>query len=189
MNYKPVLDVRSRILLAAKAELAAHGAAGARVDRIAEGAQTSKERMYAYFSSKDEIFASVFREFGATIDGVVERAFPDLEQAVGDLFDFFNADPVNVKLWLRQAANRDIEDLPRLSDSVFAARAEQVRAAQAAGRIRVGCDPADVLNYVFMLSLSWAIAPPELRSVAESRDLPARRAAAQGAIRAIFGPV
>ncbi|MET7322823.1 TetR family transcriptional regulator, partial [Streptomyces sp. NPDC005549] len=52
-------DTRERILTAAMAEFARHGIAGARVDRIAKLARTSKERVYAYFRGKEALYAAV----------------------------------------------------------------------------------------------------------------------------------
>ncbi|WSS45606.1 TetR/AcrR family transcriptional regulator [Streptomyces sp. NBC_01187] len=43
----------------AKAEFSQHGIAGARIDRIAKAARTSKERVYAYFSSKVALYRFV----------------------------------------------------------------------------------------------------------------------------------
>ncbi|MEU9271169.1 helix-turn-helix domain-containing protein [Streptomyces sp. NPDC048251] len=44
---------------AAKAEFSLRGMAGARMDRIARGAGTSKEHVYAYFSSKVTLYRFV----------------------------------------------------------------------------------------------------------------------------------
>ncbi|MFF4733954.1 TetR family transcriptional regulator [Streptomyces mirabilis] len=52
-------SVRDRIVSAAKAEFSQYGIAGARMDRIARGAGTSKERVYAYFSSKVALYRFV----------------------------------------------------------------------------------------------------------------------------------
>lgn len=40
--------------------VAAHGIAGARVDRIVAGARTNKAQLYAYFGSKDGLFDAIF---------------------------------------------------------------------------------------------------------------------------------
>ncbi|MDR6201081.1 AcrR family transcriptional regulator [Microbacterium sp. SORGH_AS428] len=40
-------------------QFAAHGPAGARIDRIAEAAGVNKERIYSYFGSKDALFEAV----------------------------------------------------------------------------------------------------------------------------------
>src|SRR6185312_3269195 len=50
---------RERILAAAKTEFSARGLAGARINRIATDAHASKERLYAYFPSKEALFAAV----------------------------------------------------------------------------------------------------------------------------------
>ena len=50
---------RDRILAAAKDEFATYGLAGARINRIAAQARASKDRLYAYFASKEELFAAV----------------------------------------------------------------------------------------------------------------------------------
>jgi AcrR family transcriptional regulator len=50
---------RGRILEAAKAEFAAHGLGGARVDRIAAQADANKRMLYYYFGNKDDLFLAV----------------------------------------------------------------------------------------------------------------------------------
>ncbi len=63
----PVVDVRGRdpersraaILKSARDEFAAHGLAGARIDRIAERAGLNKRLIYYYFNSKDDLFLAV----------------------------------------------------------------------------------------------------------------------------------
>ena len=47
---------KQRLLQAATDEFAAHGIAGARVDRLADTAQANKQLIYAYFGSKDGLF-------------------------------------------------------------------------------------------------------------------------------------
>jgi AcrR family transcriptional regulator len=50
---------KERLLEAATAEFAAHGIAGARVDRIAAAARANKQLIYAYFGSKEQLFDAV----------------------------------------------------------------------------------------------------------------------------------
>lgn len=50
---------RDAILAAAVGEFAAEGFAGARIDAIAERSQANKQRIYAYFGSKDGLFRAV----------------------------------------------------------------------------------------------------------------------------------
>ena len=53
-------DTRRRLLEAATTETSAYGIAGARVDRIASAAKANKQAIYAYFGSKDALFAAAF---------------------------------------------------------------------------------------------------------------------------------
>ncbi|MCY1285869.1 HTH-type transcriptional repressor NicS [compost metagenome] len=62
---KPVRDseaTRARILKAAKAEFAKLGLAGARIDSIAERAQSNKRMIYEYFDNKDGLFQAVLED-------------------------------------------------------------------------------------------------------------------------------
>ncbi len=51
---------RSRLLDAARTEFAAHGYAGARVDRIATAAGVNKRMLYHYFGNKRELYRMVY---------------------------------------------------------------------------------------------------------------------------------
>jgi TetR/AcrR family transcriptional regulator len=54
---------KQKIIDAARAEFAAHGKAGARVDRIAQLAGVNKAMIYYHFQSKDNLYMEVIREF------------------------------------------------------------------------------------------------------------------------------
>lgn len=56
-----------RILAAAKAEFAAQGLAGARVDAIAAAAGVTKQLVYHYYEGKDKLFEAVLAEASATV--------------------------------------------------------------------------------------------------------------------------
>ena len=79
---------RARILEAATDEFAAHGLAGARVDRLAARAGANKERIYAYFGSKEGLFdATVEANIEQLIDAVPFTA-DDLPGYAESLFEF-----------------------------------------------------------------------------------------------------
>src|SRR3977135_1024676 len=89
---------RQRLLDAAGEEFAARGIAGARVDRIAQAAQSNKAQIYHYFGSKDGLFEAVF-------DRVVEatlREIPidpaDLPEYAGRLFARYREHPESQRL-------------------------------------------------------------------------------------------
>src|SRR5215213_1186951 len=89
---------RERVLAAAFIEFAVHGIAGARIDRIAKAAKTSKERVYVYFRSKDEIYAAVIAEQIRVFLDAVTLDPHDIPRYVGELFDFNAAHPELMRL-------------------------------------------------------------------------------------------
>ncbi|MGW4806004.1 TetR family transcriptional regulator [Kitasatospora sp. NPDC004272] len=94
-------STKQRLLSAAREEFAAHGIAGARVDRIAELAGVNKERIYGYFGSKQKLFDQVV---ALALDELAE-AVPlhpgdDPAEYVGRVYDFHRANPVLLRLSL-----------------------------------------------------------------------------------------
>jgi AcrR family transcriptional regulator len=83
--------MRRRILEAAKQEFAAHGLAGARVDRIAAEAGANKRMLYYHVGKKDDLYLAVLE--GAYEKIRVEERSLDLEhldppEAIRRLIDF-----------------------------------------------------------------------------------------------------
>src|ERR1700709_2075594 len=84
---------RRRLVQAALAEFAAHGIAGARIDRIAKAANCSAGLVYTYFGSKEELFSAAF---DCLIETWLEEApiTPDnLPEYAGKLFDGYEDHP------------------------------------------------------------------------------------------------
>ncbi len=61
-------DTQRRILNAATKLFAANGYAGTTVDEIADEAKANKQRIYAYFSSKQKLFESVIMKLFQDVD-------------------------------------------------------------------------------------------------------------------------
>ncbi len=104
----------ARILAAAADEFAERGLAGARVDRIAERAAANKQRLYAYFTSKDALFDAVVED---RIDQFVDAVPFDADDLPGyavRLLDFNLAHPELVRLLLWHTLERPgvLERLP-----------------------------------------------------------------------------
>src|SRR3979411_1781600 len=83
--------MRLRILKAAKAEFAAHGLAGARVDRIAANAGANKRMLYYHVGNKEDLYLAVLE--GAYEKIRAEERGLDLErrdprEAIARLIDF-----------------------------------------------------------------------------------------------------
>src|SRR6478735_3258030 len=127
-------DTRARILAAATSEFAERGLAGGRVDRIAVAAKANKERIYAYFGSKEGLFDAAFEAIiGELLDTVPFDAF-DLPGYAVRLYDFALTHPnlVRLGLWYSLERPSSLEDLPQAKAST-ARKVESLVAAQRAG--------------------------------------------------------
>ncbi|MET8352675.1 TetR family transcriptional regulator [Micromonospora sp. NPDC005206] len=209
---------QERILSAAQSEFARHGIAGARVDRIAKAARTSKERVYAYFHSKEELYSVVARH-QLTLAAEAAPLDPrDLPTYAGALFDYFttHSDRLRFLSWGRleltpEADTADLTFDPTGDGAEDAAggpgtaaagpsdpygksmiaKVEKLRQAQQAGHLDPSWDPVDVLALVSQIAFTNA-GQPELadlaRRVAADTSTGARRAAVVRAVSALFPP-
>lgn len=183
-----------RILTAATDEFAQYGVAGARIDRIARRAKSSKERLYAYFRSKQELYRFVAERELAAMTAATRLDATDLPGYAGRVHDYFMAHPDHLRLmhWgrLDVAGNETPGDPFQVAVRQTVRRGvEQVRQAQLAGHLDPAWDPIDVMVVVNQIALSWA-EQPDLVDLAEGqvRDPSdaARRAAIVAAVAGLF---
>src|SRR5437899_4181316 len=83
--------MRIRILEAAKQEFAAHGLAGARVDRIAAHADANKRMLYYHVGKKDDLYLAVLEAAYEQIrveERGLDREHLEPPQAIARLIDF-----------------------------------------------------------------------------------------------------
>jgi AcrR family transcriptional regulator len=93
-------DTQAKLLEAAHVEFAEYGLAGARVDRIAERSGVNKQRVYAYFGSKEALFAAVLSDaFEHLTQNVPIPTTKDgLRRYAGEVFDYHRRHPDLVRL-------------------------------------------------------------------------------------------
>jgi TetR/AcrR family transcriptional regulator len=110
----PEASTRMRILDAALHEFAAHGVAGARVDRIAKAAGVNKAMIYYHFDSKEELYHTILDEFFYDVISKIRRevgAESTLEARLRVLAEHYNEvfakDRTVLRLMLRELANPD----------------------------------------------------------------------------------
>lgn len=86
---------RARILAAARSEFAELGVAGARVDSIAATANINKQRIYAYFGDKEQLFDAVLTNaFERLTDAVpLPQSRRELVEYASRVFDFHVQNP------------------------------------------------------------------------------------------------
>ncbi|MEV0326904.1 TetR family transcriptional regulator [Micromonospora echinospora] len=182
---------RERILSAAMEEFARHGIAGARVDRIAKLAKTSKERVYAYFRSKYALYAAVAAREYVVIAEATQIDPTDLPGYAGRLFDYFVARPDHHRLitWGRLELPGTATGADDPTQAAITRKIDQLRQVQQAGQLDPTWDPADVLALVNQIATTWA-AQPELSEAAAAHavdpTIAARRAAVVTAVERLF---
>lgn len=182
---------RRRLLDAATEEFAAHGIAGARVDRIAAAARSNKAQMYGFFGSKDGLFDAVLAEHFELIVNAAPLDGADLPGYATALYDAYLEHPRVVRLatWCR-LERHPTGDL--FADGVdhSAHKVAVVAAAQRDGHVDPTLDPADVLSVVIAMAMAWSPAsilitagPHEPEAVHERR-----RQGLAAAVRRAFAP-
>jgi AcrR family transcriptional regulator len=180
------------VLAAALEEFAHHGVAGARVDRIARAAKTSKERVYAYFRSKEELYAAVAADQLREIMDRTELDPADLPGYVGELFDFYAEHPELLRLasWSRLEPNEALIGLGKAGFASLRTKLDAIERGQAEGVLDAAFEPVDVLLLLVHLSMGWFTAV-EFHALVDADDPQVharRRAAAVLAAERLFPP-
>jgi AcrR family transcriptional regulator len=180
------VTAKDRVLAAALTEFAQHGVAGARVDRIARSAKTSKERVYAYFRSKEQLYAEVAAGQLAQIMEGTELDPADLPGYVGELFDFYVEHPELLRLasWSRLETDESLVGLGAAGNAALRVKLEAIERGQREGVLDDAFAPVDVLLLLTNLSMGW-LSAVELHPLVPD-DLARRRAAAVLAAERLF---
>ncbi|GHA56390.1 TetR family transcriptional regulator [Streptomyces tendae] len=189
-------STRQRIVAAAKEEFARHGIAGARVDRIAKQARTSKERVYAYFRSKEALYAHVAERETTALIEATQLDPADLPGYAGILFDHFTARPDHYRLitWGRLELAESTDDTESADgtsplQATIAGKLDKLRDAQRVGLLDPAWDPVDVLALINQIAMTWA-GQPEIAAAAADQavdpSVTARRAALVTAVERMF---
>lgn len=160
---------REKLLLAATAEFAAHGAAGARIDRIAERAGVNKRMIYAYFGNKDQLFAIVLEHSLSRLLEAVPLTTDDLPGYAGRLFDYLIDHPERHRL----ALWRTLEGSPPTEEEERST-AEKLATLSAARGHDSAIDAVALLVFIMALVQAWpsrygALAKPTYADAAAQR--------------------
>ncbi|MDN4522025.1 MULTISPECIES: TetR family transcriptional regulator [Mycolicibacterium] len=172
-------ELRDAILVAARAEFAQYGLAGARIDRIAKAAAASKERLYAHFRDKETLFREVLAADGAEFFAAVSLRPDSVPEFAGDIFDLSLSHPEHFRMINWGRLEGVSLDPPARDDGRTAATEalDAVRTAQRDGLVDSRWDPEELLILLFGLGLAWAYWP-DPRSDTEDADRIAQRRAA-----------
>ena len=156
---------RARILEAAKAEFAAYGLGGARVDRIAAQADANKRMLYYYFGNKDDLFLAVLEDAYAHIREA-EKALrlteidpPEaIRRLVAFTWEYYLEHPEFMTLLnsanLHRARHLEKSTKVRTIHSPFVAMIEEIlERGRKEGVFRAGVDPVQL--YISIASLTY----------------------------------
>jgi AcrR family transcriptional regulator len=182
----PTDSTRDRILHAATEEFAARGIAGARIDRIAKSARTSKERVYAHFRSKEQLYRFVAAAELAAVTESTQLDPENLPEYAGRVHDYFVANPHNLRLM--RWGDLEFDGVDDASQEVARQKVSKLKEAQQNGSLDPHWNPLDILVFVNQLASAWADQPglPPAGSDQRARFLAARRAAIVTAVNRLF---
>ncbi|MFJ2959201.1 TetR/AcrR family transcriptional regulator [Streptomyces sp. NPDC087270] len=168
---------REKLLHAAVAEFAAHGEAGARIDRIAEHAGVNKRMIYAYFGNKEALFAAVLEHSLGQLVETVPLTTDDLPGYAGHLFDYLIDHPERhrLALWRVLEGSRSTEAEERST-------AEKLSALRDARAHDSGLDAASLLVFIMALVRAWPSTYDKMTRPSFA-DAAAQRAAVVEAVR------
>lgn len=182
---------KARLLDAAFTEFAAHGIAGARVDRIAEAAGANKRLIYVYFGNKEQLFDEVLRRAMTAGAESVPFDVEDLPGYAGAIFDHLVARPDLMRLRLWKLLERP--STAGLEPDAFRRKAAEVADAQEHGGLSPEMRPDDLLTMVLAVAQAWFSAaenvdPGEISRSWSPERLALHRAAVVEAARRIGEP-
>ncbi|GGR46358.1 TetR family transcriptional regulator [Streptomyces roseolus] len=167
---------KARILQAATDEFAAHGIAGARVDRIAKAAAANKNLIYVYFCSKDRLFDAVFDAHVTHGLNAVPFTPDDLPGYAGRLFDhcLLHPEVIRLALWHRLERGDGHDRDPAVAAPARDAKLEALASVQKEDGTGADFSPTALLTLVLGLALAWnpssAVGVPVSAIEAESAD-------------------
>ena len=153
---------RARLVKAATDEFAAHGIAGARVDRIANAAGANKQLIYAYFGSKEALFDAALTHNCTALMESVPFDPDEIPGYVGRLFDYAVAHPEVYRLVTWAGLERPNAIAEYEADS-YGTKLAAITDAQRAGTLDATLSPADLLALVIGLAGSWFSASEAVR--------------------------
>lgn len=161
----------ARIFAAAQHEFAANGIAGARMDRIAQAADSSKALIYSYFGNKEQLFSSVLQARLTDLAESVELDSQHVPDYIGDLFDFMTSNPDVLRLVQHETTHFAVPDVPHREPRAthYTDKVEAVRTAQRTGSVDSGLDPAFVVMSLISL-VSWFVAAPQISDLVIGSD-------------------
>lgn len=179
---------RERILAAAKAEFSEFGIAGARINRIAAAANASKDRLYAYFPGKFELYVAVTERWTSETAAETALRADDVPGYVGRLFDHFVAHPDNARLQAWADLEPEGDHIGPVLRHTIDAKLTELRRGQREGLLTTAVPPIMLLRMLSDLTRTNAMQARFAAERGDTEQLAKRRAATVFAAARIAAP-
>ncbi|MDG4820972.1 TetR family transcriptional regulator [Asanoa sp. WMMD1127] len=181
-------ETRRRLVEAAYREFAAHGIAGARVDRVAASAGVNKALIYFHFGNKEGLFTAVFEQIVNQTLAEAPMDAANLPEYAARLFDAGQTHPDALRLatWHRLERAADHPPLRAVLDA-NQSKIDAIAKAQAAGQVTTRYTAAEILALVLTLANMWSVMTPEMH-LAAPKDPATRRALVISAVATLVQP-
>jgi AcrR family transcriptional regulator len=166
MAIRDAEATKARIFEAATEEFAAHGIAGARVDRIAQNAQANKQLIYAYFGDKKKLFYKVLDKTLVEVAEMVSTDITDLDRWVDEHLDYHQKHPELLRLLMWEALEVEQGNTCRTDEreARYGVKKQKIADAQDQGILREDMPPAYMLM-LLMGMINYGAALPQVRSL------------------------
>ncbi|MEU7165755.1 TetR family transcriptional regulator [Streptomyces morookaense] len=157
---------KARIFAAASDEFAAHGIAGARVDRIAREAKANKQLIYAYFGNKAELFSQVLEKRLMELAVAIPVDAEDPDGWIDRLVDYHAAHPDLIRLVFWEGLEYGSGGIPHEQERKdhYARKIAAFTEAQEKGVISDAI-PAQDLLFMMIALASWSTVQPQMRRI------------------------
>jgi AcrR family transcriptional regulator len=153
------------------------------MDRVAAQAESSKERIYAYYGNKDALFDAVFTASVAhTLDAVHFDA-GDLPAYAGRMYDYFADHPQAQRLTIWYRLERPAGPGLRAVVEANRDRLDALAEAQRQGRVTGEFSPVALLTLVQAMASGWGTMNPEFAGATATVDRAERRRSVVEAVR------
>jgi AcrR family transcriptional regulator len=178
---------QQRLIAAGRSEFAAYGLTGARVDRIAEAAQSNKAQIYHYFKNKVGLFDAVWDQHVRQVVAGLPTDVEDLPSMAVMLCDMYADHPDMPRLitWQRM----EQAEIPRDPTSAgdVRNRIALISRALADGAVTSGFD-ADVLFALILHTAAlWECTSPEVMMAITVDDRDQRREIVRMVVASLVG--
>ncbi len=183
----PAADaMRATLLAAARDEFAAHGLAGARVERLAAEVGSNKAQVFHYFGGKDGLFDALLTSELTAVHDAAPLDTADLAAWAGRLHDVLVERPWVERLATWHRLERPDVPVEALAEQYADAVAE-IERAQRAGVLPRRFRPAVLYGLVVQLARVWPTLPPEAASSVAAVVPQRRRQVVVDAVGALLG--